>query len=89
MHVAGPHRCVVWPNIWRLRLEQPTFDVLNSVLAAEDAARPNLRVIDWHSMVDANPEWLVDVVHVDREGNRARARAIARAARACRRSLRT
>ena len=87
MRVAGPHRCVVWANIWRLRLEQPTLDVLNSVLAEEDAVRRNLRVSDWNSMVDANPDWLVDPVHVNDEGNRARARAVAHEVRACRRSL--
>jgi hypothetical protein len=89
MRVAGEHRCVIWANIWRLRLEEPTFDTLNWVLAAEDAARPNLRVIDWHAMVEAHQDWLVDVVHVNPEGNRARADAVAREARACRASLKT
>jgi hypothetical protein len=89
MRVAGEHRCVVWANIWRLRLEEPTFDTLNRVLAEEDAARPNLRVIDWHAMVEAHQDWLVDLVHVNAEGNRARADAVAREARACRASLKT
>jgi lysophospholipase L1-like esterase len=89
MRVAGEHRCVVWANIWRLRLEQPTFDTLNEVLAEEDAARANLRVIDWHTMVEAHRDWLVDPVHVNAEGNRARADAVAHEARACRASLKT
>jgi hypothetical protein len=89
MRAAGEHRCVIWANIWRLRLEEPTFDTLNWVLAAEDAARPNLRVIDWHAMVEAHPDWLVDLVHVNAEGNRARAYAVAQEARACRASLKT
>jgi hypothetical protein len=89
MRVAGEHRCVVWANIWRLRLEEPTFDTLNWVLAEEDAARSNLRVIDWHAMVEAHPDWLVDPVHVNAEGNRARADTVAREARACRASLKT
>jgi hypothetical protein len=87
MRVAGPRRCVVWANIWRLRLEEPTFATLNLVLAEEDLARANLRVIDWHSMVEAHGDWLVDLVHVNAEGNRARARAVAHASRACRRGL--
>jgi hypothetical protein len=89
MRVAGDHRCVIWANIWRLRLEQPTFDTLNRVLAEEDAARANLRVIDWHAMVEAHRDWLVDPVHVNAEGNRARADALAHEARACRASLKT
>lgn len=84
MRVAGPRRCVIWANVWRLRLEEPTFDTLNFVLAKEDAARENLRVIDWHAMVEAHQEWLVDLVHVNAEGNRARAQAVAHEARACR-----
>jgi hypothetical protein len=89
MRVAGEHRCVVWANIWRLRLEEPTFDTLNGVLAEEDAARANLRVIDWHAMVEAHLDWLVDLVHVNAEGNRARADAVTHEARACRASLQT
>jgi hypothetical protein len=87
MHVAGPHRCVVWANVWRLRLEEPTFATLNFVLGAEDAARPNLRVFDWHAIVDAHDDWLVDLVHVNAEGNHARAAAVAHEVRLCRRYL--
>ena len=89
MRVAGPHRCVVWANIWRLRLERPTFDTLNFVLAGADAARPNLRVFDWHAKVVANPDWIVDPVHVNAAGNRARANVVAREVRRCRRYLST
>ncbi|MEA2360863.1 MAG: hypothetical protein QOD71_8 [Thermoleophilaceae bacterium] len=87
MRIAGPHRCVVWANVWRLRLEEPTFEAINFVLGQEDVARANLRVIDWHGMVEAHLEWLVDAVHVNEEGNRARARAVAHATGACRRYL--
>jgi hypothetical protein len=85
MQVAGPHRCVVWANVWRLRLEEPTFATLNFVLAAEDAARLNLRVFDWHATVDRHGDWLVDLVHVNAEGNRARAAGVAHEVRLCRR----
>ena len=84
MRVAGPHRCVVWANIWRLRLEEPTFATLNLVLAEEDLARANLRVIDWHAIVEAHLGWLVDPVHVNAEGNLVRAAAVASEVRACR-----
>ena len=87
LRIAGKHRCVVWANIWRLRLEEPTFDVLNDVLAEEDLRADNLRVVDWHALVEAHRDWLVDLVHVNAEGNRARAKAVARGARACRRHL--
>ncbi len=87
MRVAGKHRCVVWANIWRLKLSEPTYKVLNDVLADEDLRRKNLRVVDWHSMVEAHRGWLVDLVHVNAAGNRARADAIARATRACRHYL--
>jgi hypothetical protein len=87
MRVAGPQRCVVWANVWRLKLSEPTFDVINLVLAEEALARPNLRVVDWHSMIEAHGDWLVDLVHVNEEGNRARAAAVAREVRACRKEL--
>jgi hypothetical protein len=87
MRVAGPQRCVVWANVWRLKLSEPTFAVINFVLAEEAIAHPNLRVVDWHSMIAAHHDWLVDLVHVNEEGNRARAAAVAREVRACRRLL--
>ena len=87
MRIAGPNRCVVWENVWRLRLEEPTFDTINFVLWSEDAARDNLRVIDWHGMVEEHNDWLIDLVHVNPEGNRARAAAVASEVRLCRQSL--
>lgn len=84
MRVAGPSRCVVWANVWRLRLAEPTFATLNLVLAQEDLARANLRVVDWHALVESRRDWLVDPVHVNAEGNRARAQAVARETRICR-----
>jgi hypothetical protein len=84
MRLAGPTRCVVWANVWRLRLVEPTFATLNLVLAQEDLARPNLRVVDWHALVETRRDWLIDLVHVNPEGNRARAQAVAREARICR-----
>jgi hypothetical protein len=89
MRIAGPRRCVVWANVWRPVPDGPGFELINAVLADEAAARPNLLVVDWHSLVAANQHWLVpDRVHVYADGNRARAAAVAAAVRACRRSLR-
>lgn len=87
LRTAGKRRCVVWANIWRVRLEEPTFEALNEVLDEEDRRYDNLRVVDWHALVDAHTEWLVDPVHVNAAGNRARAKAVARATRACRLQL--
>jgi hypothetical protein len=87
MRVAGPQRCVVWANVWRLKLSEPTFNVINLVLAQEALTHPNLRVVDWHAMIAAHHDWLVDLIHVNGEGNRARAAAVAREVRACRRQL--
>jgi hypothetical protein len=87
MRLAGPQRCVVWANVYRPKLDQPTFDVINLVLAAEAARWPNLRVVDWYSMVTSHRDWLVDLIHVDAEGNRARAEAVAEEVHACRQLL--
>ena len=87
MRVAGPERCVVWANVWRLKLSEPTFEVINYVLAEKALARQNLLVVDWHAMVEANRDWLVDLVHVNAAGNRARAAAVALEVRACRKLL--
>jgi hypothetical protein len=87
LRLAGPQRCVVWANVWRLKLSDPTFEVLNLVLAQEALVHPNLRVVDWHALVEAHRGWLIDLVHVNGEGNRARADAVAREVRACRKQL--
>ena len=58
------------------------------MLAEQDLRFENLRSFDWHAMVAENIDWLVDPVHVNRVGRAARAAALAREVRACRRSLR-
>jgi len=84
MRAAGPGRCVVWANVWRPVEAGPGFEDLNAVLAGGARRRDNLRVVDWAAMVAANPHWLdSDSIHVDDAGNHARARAVARAIRAC------
>jgi hypothetical protein len=84
MRIAGARRCVIWANVWRPVADGPGFELFNAMLAEEARPRPNLRVLDWHSMVAAHDEWLLrDGVHVNAEGNRARARALRRELRVC------
>jgi lysophospholipase L1-like esterase len=57
----------------------------NRALAQESRPRQNLRVVDWARMVRENPHWLAgDGVHVNADGYRSRAKAIARSVRRCR-----
>jgi hypothetical protein len=85
MDVAGSRRCVVWTNIVRPPAAGASYAGYNRVLARESSRRDNLRVVNWVRMVRAHPEWLVgDGVHVNVEGYRARAKAVASAVRRCR-----
>ena len=85
MKAAGAHRCVVWTNIVRPKAAGATYAGYNRVLAQEDRRRKNLRVVNWVRMVRKHPEWLVgDGVHVNADGYRARAKAVARSVRRCR-----
>jgi lysophospholipase L1-like esterase len=84
MEVAGPKRCVVWANIVRPPFEHVSYRGYNRALARADERRDNLRVVNWVRMVRNHREWLSsDGVHVSAEGYRARARAVAKAVRAC------
>jgi len=85
MAVAGPRRCVVWTNIVRPPVAGAGYGGFNRALAQESRPRENLRVVDWARLVRGNPQWLAgDGVHVNADGYRARARAIARSVRRCR-----
>jgi lysophospholipase L1-like esterase len=85
MDVAGSRRCVVWTNIVRPPAAGASYAGYNRVLARESARRDNLRVVNWLRMVREHPEWVVgDGVHVNADGYRARAKAVARAVRRCR-----
>ena len=67
-----------------------TYDGYNAALALLAAKRANLRVLDWVSLVSANPTWLAaDGVHVSGVGYEGRAAALAREIRSCRQYLRT
>ena len=85
MEVAGPHRCVVWTNIVRPPVAGASYAGYNRALAVESRPRENLRVVNWARMVHQHPEWLSgDGVHVNVDGYKARARAIAQSVRRCR-----
>jgi lysophospholipase L1-like esterase len=85
MDVAGPHRCVVWTNIVRPPVAGASYAGYNRALAVESRPRENLRVVNWARMVHQHPEWLSgDGVHVNVDGYRARAKAIAQSVRRCR-----
>ena len=84
MGVAGPHRCVVWTNIVRPPYQGTSYAGYNRTLARESRPRKNLRVVNWAGMVHKHPEWLSeDGVHVNVDGYRARAKAVARSVRRC------
>ena len=85
MEVAGSRRCVVWTNIVRPPVAGAAYSGFNRALAQESRPRENLRVVNWTRMVRRNPQWLVgDGVHVNVDGYRARAHAVARSVRRCR-----
>jgi lysophospholipase L1-like esterase len=85
MEVAGPHRCVVWTNIVRPPVAGASYAGYNRALAVESRPRENLRVVNWARMVQQHPEWLSgDGVHVNVDGYKARAKAIAQSVRRCR-----
>ena len=84
MEVAGPHRCVVWTNIVRPPVAGASYAGYNRALAVESRPRENLRVVNWARMVHQHPEWLSDDgVHVNVDGYRARAEAVAESVRRC------
>jgi lysophospholipase L1-like esterase len=77
--VAGPHRCVVWPSIYK-RYER--YDGFNDVLARMQSV--NLQVVDWAGMLVETPSLLApDGVHGSPDGYRARAEAIVEAMARC------
>jgi lysophospholipase L1-like esterase len=84
MDVAGSRRCVVWTNIVRPRVAGATYAGYNRALAEESKPRENLRVVNWARMVRQHPEWVGDDgVHVNADGYKARAKAVASSVRRC------
>jgi lysophospholipase L1-like esterase len=88
LRAVGKHGCLVWPNIVRPAVGGATYAGYNRALAQLAAKRDNLRVVDWVAMAAHNRGWFGDDgVHPDATGYIARARAIAKQVRRCRRSL--
>ena len=85
MGVAGTRRCVVWTNIVRPPVRRRELCGLQPRACRGVRPRENLRVVNWARMVRQNPQWLAgDGVHVNVDGYRARAKAIAQSVRRCR-----
>jgi lysophospholipase L1-like esterase len=85
---VGKHGCLVWPNIVRPAVGGATYAGYNRVLDRLAAKRDNLRIVDWVTMAAHNRGWFgADGVHPNATGYMARARAIAKQVRRCRRSL--
>ena len=73
----GAH--VWWVNLDYHRDPRWAFDfvrstsVFNTALAERAVEDPDLDLIDWHALAEANVQWFFDPVHVDRTGSIARA----------------
>jgi lysophospholipase L1-like esterase len=79
--LAGPRRCVVWATVVRDGAERAGFD---RVLRDASASHPNVRLVEWASLVSDDPSLLAgDRVHGTPQGYARRAEETARAIRAC------
>jgi lysophospholipase L1-like esterase len=77
---AGSRRCVVWVTIF----DGEPREELNRVLREAADANRNLRLVEWATMVEEEPELLAgDGVHGTAEGYSRRAEAVADAVRGC------
>lgn len=84
VRAVGSGRCLIWANIVRPPYQGVTYERMNRALQTLADRYRNLVVFDWAALVGRNPEWLAsDGVHVTSAGYRARARALAQAARRC------
>jgi lysophospholipase L1-like esterase len=88
LRATGKRGCIVWPNIVRPAVGGATYAGYNNVLDRIAKSNDHLRVVDWAAMAAHNRGWFGDDgVHPNATGYLARARAIARQVRRCRRSL--
>lgn len=75
---------VVWVNV--LRVDSQYYvrasTIFNTVLSRVALDYPNVWVVDWHSMITANPNWFAfDKLHLQPSGYRARASVYVEAAK--------
>ena len=74
-----PGASVWWVNVNYHRDPRTSFDFVratdtfNRVVDDRAASDPNLQVIDWYTLSEANLDWFFDPVHVDRTGSIVRA----------------
>jgi lysophospholipase L1-like esterase len=81
VRIVGPDRCLIWATIWRDGAPNVAF---NDVLREAAEAHPRVRLVAWAELVQLHHEWLAaDDLHGNETGYRARAGAIAEAARSC------
>jgi GDSL-like Lipase/Acylhydrolase family len=88
LRAAGKHGCVVWPDIVRPAVGGATYAGYNRVLDRIARRNDHLRVVNWAAIAAHNRGWFgSDGVHPNATGYTARAGAIAKQVRRCRRSL--
>ncbi len=81
VEIVGPDRCLVWATIVRDGVARTGFD---GVLRDARSRYPNVRIVDWSSMVAQDPSLLAgDAVHGTPEGYSRRAEETARVVRTC------
>jgi len=70
VRLAGPRRCLVWYDVHR----PTTQDAINAELHQLAARHPNVHLLDWAALADANPQWFgSDGIHPATEGYTQRA----------------
>lgn len=85
MQIAGPTRCVVWPNHYATKpVNGGNFDGYNRVLEEFEKKYRNFQIMNWAKIARAHPGWMAgDGIHVNATGYEARAAAIAETVRSC------
>jgi lysophospholipase L1-like esterase len=82
--IVGPHRCIVWANVFRPPVVGSTYAGYNRVLRQEDRSHRNLRVYDWVRTARKHRYWFgPDGVHPTATGYQVRAHELARSVRRC------
>jgi lysophospholipase L1-like esterase len=88
LRATGKRGCIVWPNIVGPAVGGATYAGYNNVLDRIAKHNDHLHVVNWAAMAAHNRGWFGDDgVHPNATGYMARARAIAKQVRRCRRSL--
>jgi hypothetical protein len=69
LQLAGPSRCVLWYDVHRAE----TQDDINATLTRLAQRHPNLHLLQWNDLANANPAWFgADGIHPAQEGYLAR-----------------